>query len=381
MPSPKAEIIISQNAEAKLVITSTGNWTVHCIHDLASQLDSLLNTFHNNNIQWDLAEIDEIDSTGMMLFLHYHDQLLANKCTVTVIGETENNHRLAQLLRKHINKKPKTEISKVRHRFLQPFYLLGKAVSDFARELLLFFAFLGESTTVFVQSLLHPSKIRYQAIIKNIEEAGVRAIPIIILTSFLIGVVITYQGAVQLEKFGANIFIVEMISISITRELAPLITAIVIAGRTGSSFTAQLGVMKITEEMDAMRTMGFNPHHFLVIPRILALMIALPLLVFLADIVGIGAGMLISELHLQLSFSEFINRLHHVLEVKQVWIGLIKAPFFAFLIAIVSCFRGFQVEKNTESIGRYTTISVVNAIFLVIACDAIFSVILTEMGI
>ena len=185
----------------------------------------------------------------------------------------------------------------------------------------------------------------------------------------------------QLEKFGANIFIVEMIGISLTRELAPLITAIVVAGRTGSAYTAQLGVMKITEEMDAMRTMGFNPHHFLVIPRILALMIALPLLVFLADIVGIFAGMIISEIHLQLSFSEFFNRLHNVLGVKHVWIGLIKAPFFAFLIGIISCFRGFQVEKNTESIGRYTTISVVNAIFLVIACDALFSVILTEMGI
>jgi phospholipid/cholesterol/gamma-HCH transport system permease protein len=384
MPSlqtPNADINASQEAEGSIILTSTGDWTIASLHDLATKLLSLLEHYNNQTVQWDIANIGEIDSAGMMLFLHYHDLLIANNCKVTIIGATANNLRLSQLLREHIDKKLAVDTKKERHRLFLPLYKLGKLTSEFFHELLLFLSFFGETTTVFIKSLRHPSSIRYGAIIKNIDESGVRAIPIIILTSFLIGVVITYQGAVQLEKFGANIFIVEMIGISLTRELAPLITAIVVAGRTGSAYTAQLGVMKITEEMDAMRTMGFNPHHFLVIPRILALMIALPLLVFLADIVGIFAGMIISEVHLQLSFSEFFNRLQNVLAVKHVWIGLIKAPFFAFLIGIISCFRGFQVEKNTESIGRYTTISVVNAIFLVIACDAIFSVILTEMGI
>lgn len=376
-----AGITASQDTEKRIVLTSTGDWTVAGLGGLAVQLAKLTDSYKNQIIQWDITNVAEIDSAGMMLFLHYHDLLIANNCKVNIVGETENNHRLSQLLREHIDKKEKVDTKQEKHSLLHPFYRLGKLTSIFFKELLLFFSFLGETTVVFVKSLRHPSKIRYGAIIKNIEESGVRAIPIIILTSFLIGVVITYQGAVQLEKFGANIFIVEMIGISLTRELAPLITAIVVAGRTGSAITAQLGVMKITEEMDAMRTMGFNPHHFLVIPRILALMIALPLLVFLADIVGIFAGMVISEVHLQVSFSEFLTRLQNVLAVKHVWIGLIKAPIFAFLIAIVSCFRGFQVQKNTESIGRYTTISVVNGIFLVIACDAIFSVILTEMGI
>lgn len=376
-----AGITASQDTEKRIVLTSTGDWTVAGLGGLAVQLAKLTDSYKNQIIQWDITNVAEIDSAGMMLFLHYHDLLIANNCKVNIVGETENNHRLSQLLREHIDKKEKVDTKQEKHSLLHPFYRLGKLTSTFFKELLLFFSFLGETTVVFVKSLRHPSKIRYGAIIKNIEESGVRAIPIIILTSFLIGVVITYQGAVQLEKFGANIFIVEMIGISLTRELAPLITAIVVAGRTGSAITAQLGVMKITEEMDAMRTMGFNPHHFLVIPRILALMIALPLLVFLADIVGIFAGMVISEVHLQVSFSEFLTRLQNVLAVKHVWIGLIKAPIFAFLIAIVSCFRGFQVQKNTESIGRYTTISVVNGIFLVIACDAIFSVILTEMGI
>jgi len=377
----KANITASQDVEGRIILSSTGDWTVACIHDLTIKLTSLLDPYNNQAVQWELANIGEIDSVGIMLFLHYHDLLIINRCKVTITGATVNNQRLSQLLREHIDTKIVVNTKKVNHGLLNPLYQLGKLTNEFFSELLLFFTFFGETTTVFVKSLRHPLSIRYDAIIKNIEESGSRAIPIIILTSFLIGVVITYQGAVQLEKFGANIFIVEMIGISLTRELAPLITAIVVAGRTGSAYTAQLGVMKITEEMDAMRTMGFNPYHFLVIPRILALMIALPLLVFLADIVGIFAGMIISEVHLQLSFSEFFHRLQNVLDVKHVWIGLIKAPFFAFLIGIISCFRGFQVQKNTESIGRYTTISVVNAIFLVIACDAIFSVILTEMGI
>lgn len=376
-----AKIQTYQNTDCDIVLKSQGYWTVNAIHNVVEPLESFSQAYKNCTVLWDVSEIEEIDSAGMMLFIKVHDQLQANNCTLTLTGVTEKHERLNNLLRQHIVIPPASASKTLKHYFLSPFYYLGKWVSSLITEMILFLSFFGESSLVFFKSLLHPSSIRYRAIIKNIEEAGVRALPIVALTSFLIGIVITYQGAVQLEKFGANIFIVEMISISMTRELAPLITAIVVAGRTGSSYTAQLGVMKITEEMDAMRTMGFNPHHFLVIPRVLALVIALPLLVFFADIVGLLAGMLISEIHLQLSYTEFLHRLQNVLDVKQVWIGLIKAPFFAILIATVSCFRGFQVEKNSDSIGRYTTVSVVNAIFLVIACDALFSVILTELGI
>jgi len=378
---PTAEIHAYQDTDGGIVFKSKGDWTVNSIQNVVHQLESITQAYQNTEVLWDVSAVNEIDSAGMMLFIKYYDQLQSNDCIVTLSGVTEKHERLNNLLRKHIVLPPTSVPKPLKHYFLSPFYYLGKWTLGLMTEMILFLSFFGESSLVFFKSLFHPSSIRYRAIIKNIEEAGVRALPIVALTSFLIGIVITYQGAVQLEKFGANIFIVEMISISVTRELAPLITAIVVAGRTGSSYTAQLGVMKITEEMDAMRTMGFNPHHFLVIPRVLALVIALPLLVFFADIVGLLAGMLISEIHLQLSYAEFLNRLQNVLDVKQVWIGLIKAPFFAILIATVSCFRGFQVEKNSESIGRYTTISVVNAIFLVIACDALFSVILTELGI
>ena len=248
-------------------------------------------------------------------------------------------------------------------------------------DMLAFLTFLGEMTIHLLYYFRHPSSIRYKAIIKYIESSALRALGIIALTSFLIGVVIAYQSAVQLEKFGASIFIVDMIGISITRELAPLITAIVVAGRSGSAFTAQLGVMKLTEEIDAMKTMGFEPFRFLVLPRMIALMIALPLLIFFADIVGIFGGMVVAKAQLHISFASFIEHLQSALDSTHYWVGIFKGPFFGWLIASIGCFRGLQVSRDTESIGRYTTMSVVNAIFLVIACDALFSIILTELEI
>jgi phospholipid/cholesterol/gamma-HCH transport system permease protein len=228
---------------------------------------------------------------------------------------------------------------------------------------------------------MNPRKMRLKAMFKYIDSSAVNALFIVGITSFLIGVVIAYQGAVQLEKFGANIFIVEMISITMLREIAPLVTAIVIAGRSASSYTAEIGAMKITEEIDAMHTMNFEPTLFLTLPRIFALVISLPLLVFFADVIGIFGGMVISYIDLNISFWEFINRLGQEIPLKHFLIGIFKSIFFGIAIALIGCYRGFQVQNNTTSIGRFTTISVVNAIFVVIALNAVFSVIFTEIGI
>ena len=363
-----------------VMIRSCGDWIIESLGGVERKLKHFAEKTEKTSIQWDVSGVERIDSAGMMLFISFYDLLTRNSCTIELIGASASYDRLYQLLRQYVAEPPVVG-GALASRFLRFLGALGKGSVAFFLDMVAFLSFLGENFIVFLLALRHPLSIRYGAIVKNIEEAGVRAMPIIALTSFLIGVVIAYQGAVQLEKFGANIFIVDMISISITRELAPLITAIVVAGRTGSSYTAQIGVMKITEEIDAMRTMGFDPLHFLVQPRVMALMIIMPLLIFFADVVGIMAGMLISKIHLNISYGEFLRRLQVALEVKHVWIGLFKGPFFAWLIAAVACFRGFQVSNSTESIGRYTTISVVNAIFLVIACDALFSVLFTELGI
>ncbi len=377
--SSPAQFGIIEGSNNELIFKCAGDWTHDVLFDAEQKLIALSKTYNSRSVLWDITDIGEVDSAGVMLFIHHYDQLQTNQCTLAIVGTHTDFEQLYQLLRQYVIP-PVVTRRNFRSQLLQPFTTVGKSVNTFVNDVLAFLAFLGESFLAFMYAFSHPMSIRYDAIIKNIENTGVRALPIIALTSILIGVVITYQGAVQLEKFGAHIFIVDMIGISMTRELAPLITAIVVAGRTGSAFTAQIGVMKITEEIDAMRIMGFDPHQYLVVPRITALIISLPLLVIFADLMGLLAGMVISNIHLNLSYSEFIHRLQSALELKHIVIGLIKAPVFAWLIATVACFRGFQVANTTESIGRYTTLSVVNAIFLVIACDAIFSVVLTELG-
>jgi len=214
----------------------------------------------------------------------------------------------------------------------------------------------------------------------EIYESGIKALPIIALTMFLIGVVVAYQSASQLKIYGANIFIVDMLGISILRELAPMLAAIIIAGRSGSSYAAQIGVMKITEELDAMRTMGFDPYAFLVLPRMIALMIMMPILIFFADIAGVMGGMLIAKIDLGLSPALFLERFVEVVKVKHFWIGVIKGPFFALLIATIGIYRGLQVKNDTQSIGFNTTKAVVESIFAVIICDAFFSIIFTNLG-
>ncbi|WP_456380110.1 MlaE family lipid ABC transporter permease subunit [Thiolapillus sp.] len=376
----QADVRFLQDEEGGLLIVSSGSWRVAALNKVAPLLENQSRKLRNQSLRWDVSRISSIDSAGIVFFRHYLEQLQAQGCKVEVVGASPEQQKLYRMVASYISASPEAQ-EKLQPGFLHPLNRLGELAMAFLRDINAFLSFVGENFVVLILLLLQPWKFRYRAIIRNIQDAGAGALPIVTLTSFLIGVVIAYQGAVQLQKFGANIFVVDMIAISVTRELAPLITAIVVAGRTGSSYTAQIGVMKITQEIDAMRIMGFEPHRFLVLPRVIAVMIALPLMIFFADIVGIIGGMLVANLHLNISFAEFIHRLQNVLEVKHVWIGIAKGPFFAWLIAMSGCFRGFQVSRNTESIGRYTTISVVNAIFLVIACDALFSVLLTELGI
>jgi phospholipid/cholesterol/gamma-HCH transport system permease protein len=323
-------------------------------------------------ILWDMSHISLFDSAGVLLFIEYYQQF-RQEVQVEVFGYTSAQKDLYILLdREYIE----TSFTKKIHFFEnigQKTYLVFSDIRDFL-------SFIGHLFLSFLSVLRHPHRLRSKEIIYHIHHSGFNALIIIALTAFLVGMVISYQGSVQLAKFGADMFIVDTVAISLTRELAPMITAIVIAGRSGSAYTAEIGAMKITEEISAMRTMGFDPYAFLVLPRVIALIIALPLLIFVADIVGIFGGMVASNLQLGISMSQFIERLYEVLEVKHYILGLIKAPFFAFIIATVGCFRGFQVSNNTESIGHQTTASVVNAIFLVIACDALFSIIYTELG-
>ena len=237
-----------------------------------------------------------------------------------------------------------------------------------------FLRFIGESAVALARWVAHPRRIRWLPVLHNLQAAGCNALPITGLLTFLLGIVIAYQGAEQLQRFGASVYVADLIGLSMVRELSPLITAIIVAGRSGSAYTAQIGTMKITEEIDALRTIGISPLDLLVLPKVLALMIALPLLTVYTDVMGILGGMLMARAQLGVSFSTFIDRLHEAISLTSLFIGIGKAPVFAVIIALIGCYQGFRVTGGADSVGRQTTKSVVQSIFLVILTDALFSI-------
>jgi phospholipid/cholesterol/gamma-HCH transport system permease protein len=220
-----------------------------------------------------------------------------------------------------------------------------------------------------------PRRLRWRVILHNMQAAGIDALPITGFLSFLMGMVIAYQGADQLQRFGANIFVVDLVALAMLRELSPLLTAIIVAGRSGSAYTAQIGTMKVTEEIDALRTIGVAAQDQLVLPKVVALVIVLPLLTVYTDITGILGGMVMARGKLDVSFTMFLDRLDEAIAISSYWTGISKAPVFAMIIALVGCYRGFHVTGSAESVGEQTTLSVVQSIFLVIVTDAVFSIV------
>lgn len=235
-------------------------------------------------------------------------------------------------------------------------------------------SFLGENAAAFGRWLVQPQRVRWRPVLYNLQTSGFEALPIAGTLTFLLGIVIAYQGAEQLQRVGANIYIADLVGLAMVRELSPLITAIIVAGRSGSAYTAQIGTMKVTEEIDALRTIGIGHLDLLVLPKVIALAVALPLLTVYTDVMGILGGMLMARAHLGVSFGTFIDRLDDAVSLTSFLIGVGKAPVFAVIIAVVGCYQGFRVTGSAESVGRQTTVSVVQSIFLVILSDALFSI-------
>ena len=235
------------------------------------------------------------------------------------------------------------------------------------------FGFIGALIQNLSACMIKPQRLRFTSLVYHMEQVGLRALPIVGLISFLIGVVIAYLGAQQLRQFGAEVFVVDLLAIAVLRELGVLITAIVVAGRSGSAFTAELGSMKLHEEVDALRVIGLDPMEMLVLPRVLALIITMPMLVFVSDMLGLLGGGVMCWLALDIPPSLFLDLLNKTLTNWTFWIGMIKAPAFAFIIAVAGCYEGLRVGGSAESVGQHTTKSVVESIFLIIVANAIFS--------
>lgn len=255
---------------------------------------------------------------------------------------------------------------------------LGRQAHRLAGALYARLATLGHASAALAEALLSPRHLRLRELFVQFEMVGLRALPITSLMAFLIGVVFAYLLGLQIEKYGANIFIVDGVGLAICRELAPMLVAVIVAGRSGAAFTAQLGTMKVTEEVDAIVTLGLSPFQVLVLPRLFALVLTLPLLVFAGDIAGLFGAMLVAEAQLGIGFAAFLARLQEVLALKQVVIGLVKAPFFAAAIALIACHNGLNVGRDARSVGLATTATVVQSIVAVILLDAFFAILLAE---
>lgn len=357
-----------------LEITIEGALNLYVLFDLKAKVE--IDLYPVKSVSINMDKVTHIDSASAIYINNLQALFIEKKieftliCKNTKIQESIETIYVLDLDVDKIHKKEPSFVAK-----------LGEAFVLRYKKFVEFLTFFGQIAHGFYYLFKHPTSLRIKEIFFEINENAIKAFSIVALTSFLVGVVTAYQSSVQLKIYGANIFIVDMLGISIFRELAPLLTAIVIAGRSGSSFTAQIGAMKITEELDAMRTMGFDPIRFLVLPRIIALMIMMPLLIFVSDISGLIGGMLVAKLDLSISVSLFLDRLNEVVAAKHFFVGIAKGPFFAFLIASIGIFRGMMVKDDTQSIGLNTTKSVVESIFFVIVCDAVFSIIFTNLGI
>ena len=241
--------------------------------------------------------------------------------------------------------------------------------------------FFGEIIVVFVEACLHPRRFRFNAVVRQMYEVWIKALAIVGVLCFLIGVVIAYQGVQQLSQFGAETFTVEAVGIGMFRELGVLLTAIIVAGRSGSAFTAQIGTMQVNQEVDAMRTIGLNPVEWLVLPRIVALVLCMPMLAFWGDMAGVLGGAVACTIYLDFTFVQFFERMRDTVGAWHFYTGMIKSPVFGFVIAAIGCFEGLQVSGSAESVGQLTTRSVVESIFCVIVLDALFSIIFLLAGV
>ncbi len=348
----------------------SGAWTVRRLADLERRLAAVAQP-GAAEVVLQASGVEAMDSAGAWLLLRTVKALERGGARVEVVGLRAEFAGLAQMVSagaagaaQAVRPPPRGRLERI-----------GRATWRHALSAAGALSFTGENAVVLLRSLARPARIRWRALLAALQTGGFNALPITGLLSFLMGIVIAYQAAAQLRTFGADIFIVDLIGISVLREIAPLVTAIIVAGRSGSADTAEIGTMRVTEELDALSTLGIPPIEMLVLPKTLALVVALPLLTVYADVMGVLGGMIMALTQLDLSAIEFVNRFKDAVAVRHLLIGVGKAPVFAVVIALVGCYQGFRVRGGAEAVGRHATISVVQSIFLVIVFDAFFSIV------
>ena len=361
---------IAQPTPSDLALS--GSWTARGIGAIQHQLESVHVQSEKEAIA-DGSLIKALDTAGAWVLQKLLLRLQGEGIKINVRGLRPEFARLLEVVAQQVADQAGTPAA-VAIKPPTPLERIGRSVESGFEQTVALLSFVGETAGVFAASVTHPAKIRWRPILYNIRLAGFDALPIVGLLSFLLGIVVAYQGADQLKQYGANIFVADLVGLSMLREFAPLITAIIIAGRSGSAYAAQIGTMTVTEEIDAMRTIGIAPLELLVLPKIIALVIALPLLTVFADVLGVFGGMIMAQVQLGVTYVDFLDRFVKAVSVTAYMVGIGKAPVFGLIIAVVGCFQGFRTKGGADSVGRQTTKSVVQSIFLVIVADALFSV-------
>ncbi len=354
----------------------TGDWSIRGLGSAERDL-ARADLPRAGRLELDGSGLARLDTAGAWLVVRLAADLRERGLDVTLTGFSGEGSGLVELAEVGLEggrgRPPE-------RKHLPPLERLGRFATSKVRPLFAFLTFCGDVFLSLARCFFHVSHFRGGQVSAHVYNGGLRAVPITGLLSFLMGVVIAYQGAVLLRLYGADIFTVDLVALSMARELSPLITAIIVAGRTGSAYTAQIGTMNVTEEIDALRTIGVGPMEYLVLPRLIALLIALPLLTVFCVLMGIAGGYVMVWIQLDMSMTTFIDRLDYALTFKSFMLGMVKAPVFAVIIALIGCYQGFNVRGGAESVGHHTTICVVQSLFLVIAVDALFSVYFSWLG-
>lgn len=366
----------SERSGDGLKLRLRGAWCIENLREIETALGEL--TAEKHKVTLDYSGIETLDLSGAWLLRSWLDRAKESGAQVHVAGTAPAHFAfLDELLEQKTGEAPAPEDEQTSLR--DAIVWVGRNSVKQAKQARDAVGFFGRVTMTLLRSFRSIHNLRLPSIARHIYETGIQAIPIVSLIAFLISVIVAYLGAQQLRQFGAEIFTVDLVAISVLREMGVLLTSIIVAGRSGSAFAAEIGVMRLNDEIDALQSMGVDFYEVLVLPRLIGLLVALPLLTIIADAMGLAGGALLSSLLLDISLSQFIPRVQDALAPTTFWAGLVKAPVFAMLIALVGTYRGMQVRDSSRELGRLTTVAVVQSIFLVIFADAIFAIVFVEL--
>ncbi|HPE49123.1 MAG TPA: MlaE family lipid ABC transporter permease subunit [Hyphomonas sp.] len=373
MPDMKVPGFALEEGGEVIHLRLSGDWTVATIHLVD---ESLRDLDAGRPLRIDITGIGRIDTAGAFMI----DRTLRAAPEGSAI---EGTHAVAQHLLPQVHEvsEPVPPAPRPEHGFVALLDRTGRGFMDILSEVLATLAFLGETLVTTIRLLMNPFRMRWTSVVSVMEEAGLDAMPIIAFLSFFVGLVVAYIGATTLRDFDLQIYTVELIGYSMLREFGVVLTGIVLAGRTNSSFTAQIGTMKMRQEIDAMKTLGLKPMDVLVAPRIIAMVLMTPALAFVSTAAGIAGGIIVGWTSLDINPGVFIDRLQNNVPVDQFWVGMSKAPVFGFVVSLIACRQGLNVGGSVQSLGRSTTTSVVQALFAIIVLDAMFAIFYMEMGI